>query len=145
MRRLSVIAPFILSSVSLAQFGDPSNFPADRAFSLRFANAQCHHELQSTALAGSFQGEHLIASNISIRDRNDNVITHRLWAKVTAWGVRFAVHYESADKRTYETFAVTLHEMSASEEMKADFEHVIYERGVQSLKFSGTTTLVRWH
>jgi hypothetical protein len=112
-------------------------------FSLRFANAQGRHELLSTALAGSFQGEHLIASNISIRDRNGKVITHSLTAKVTACGVRFAVHYESADKKTYETFAVTLHEMSFREEMKADFEHVIYERGVQSLRFSGTTTLVR--
>ena len=119
-------------------------FLASYTYSLESIPAKWHHELSSTSLVGYKKGEHLIISFIHTGTLGkDAVVKHSLEVKVSAWAKPSTQVLELKDGKTRETLTVTLYEMTTPKEMKADFEHIVFENGVVVLKFCGTTVLTR--
>ena len=88
--------------------------------------------------------EHLIVSLISTGEAGkDAVIHHMMAVRVDQWGKSFSDQKEFPDKQGREMLTITLFETDIRSEMKADFDHVVYEHGKIVLRFSGTTILQR--
>jgi hypothetical protein len=114
------------------------------AFGLESIPAHWHHGLSSTYLTNYRKGEHLIISDIWTGTLTiDAVVKHSLQVKVLAWDKPFTTVSESTDKHQKEVLTVTLRETDNPKEMKADFDHIVYEDGAVSLRFSGITILAR--
>lgn len=110
---------------------------------LKAVPAKWQHYLLSTYLTDYKKGEHLIISSIFTGHGKDASVRHSLEVKVTSWGKPFTETYESEDKKSKEVFTVTLVETDNPKEMKAEFEHSVYENGELKLRFSGVTILAR--
>lgn len=114
------------------------------SYSYESIPANWRHELHSTSLVGYKKGEHLIISSIYTGTLGkDAVVKHSLEVKVSTWGKPSTQVLELRAGTTRETLTVTLYELAQSKEMKADFEHVVFENDVIFLKFCGTTVLTR--
>ena len=106
--------------------------------------AKWHHDLNSTVLVGYKKGEHLIISSIYTgTPTKDAVIKYYRQIKITSWDKPYTETFESNDKKIKEVLTVTLYETNNPREMKAEFEHLVVENGVITLKFSGITILTR--
>jgi hypothetical protein len=117
---------------------------AATAFGLESIPALWHHGLNSTYLTDYHKGEHLIISDIwTGTPAIDAVIKHSLQVKVSGWDRAYTENSESDDKHHKETLTVTLHETKNPKEMKADFDHTVYEDDHVVLRFSGVTVLAR--
>jgi hypothetical protein len=115
-----------------------------RDVDLRMIPAIWHHGLNSSRLVDYKEGEHLVISDIWTGSLgSDAVVRHSLEVKVSAWDKPFSKSVESEDKQRKETLTVTLHRTNNPREMKAEFEHTVYEAKRVVLKFSGITLLVR--
>ncbi|MDD5260760.1 MAG: hypothetical protein PHD76_02830 [Methylacidiphilales bacterium] len=125
------LLPFVLHATEI-----PNDFKS--------VPAKWHQGLDSTVLVGYKKGEHLIVSDIwTGTPGRDAVIKHMLAVKISQWGKPFTDQYESTDKKQKETLTVTLYETDNAQEMKAEFEHTVYETGKVVLRFSGITILQR--
>lgn len=116
------------------------------AFAYEAQPAKWNHSLYSSFLTDYKKGEHLVISYISTGFPGVNsVIKYGVELKITQWDKPFSSTAESPDKKTKETLRVTLHELPDSKEMRADFDHQVFQDGKLFLKFSGSTLLSRWN
>jgi hypothetical protein len=114
------------------------------ALDLRMVPSLWHHGLNSTRLDDYHEGEHLIISDIWTGALgSDAVVKHNLEVKVSAWGKQFSTSFESEDKHRKEMLTVTLHKTETPTEMRAEFDHTVYEGSRVVLRFSGMTLLAR--
>lgn len=106
--------------------------------------AKWNFTLHSTSLVGYKKGQHLVISSIYTgRLGAEASQKYGLEIKIDSWGKPFKSSFESPDKKTKEVFTVTLYELPDLNEMKAEFEDVVYENSNVKLKFSGVTILSR--
>jgi len=114
------------------------------AYALKSIPAKWQHDLESTYLKDFAKGEHLVLSSIRTDTPGvDTVTKYHLKVKVTEWGKPFTKSYESSEQNYKEVLTVTLYESDNKKEMKAEYDHVVYENNEVKLRFSGVTVLVR--
>jgi len=111
---------------------------------LKWMPAIYHQELKSTCIAGARKGQQIIESEINTGVTGINLTTKYLSeASVDVFNKVVTTSHMSPDGKNGDTFTVTLHRSDNPQRMSADFEHIIYEGGNITLKFSGTTILGR--
>jgi hypothetical protein len=101
------------------------------------------HELGITRLAGYGDGEFLVLSEI-IQQRPIPTVRHHLEVKISALGKTFTAASESTDRKRRESLAILLRASPDPKQFKVAFDHMVFEDGVRTLRFSGVTFLPRW-
>ena len=113
------------------------------AAAFEFLPAEWTEELGITRLDGYADNEFLVLSNIA-QTQPVRTVRHHLEVKVSAFDKSFTAEEQSPDRKLKETLSITLHPTTDQKHFKAEFEHVVYEDGEVTLRFSGVTILPHW-